>query len=467
MTVALLIVPPLLKYAAGPLLGPALLAGAGRGAGHDVQVLDLNIRFLLAHLGPVNRTDPERVFGDHARPAGGLAQPAAHFEGLLGAIALPEQRRHRRSATLTLPLGHDEVDHLADQADAGPLGQWIDAQLSAHEGPPPALVGVSVLYSGQVLAGLAATLAVRRRWPQAQVFWGGPHITALRDVIPGDPRFGRLIDGFVFGAAEGTFVELLDAVERGGPWPSAVVRAGAGAGDPAQTRAVTLPHFDSLDLYGLPKLTLPAQTGRGCAYGRCTFCTYPAIEGAVTDLGLSMLDAVVELATAHGAAVALKDSLLLPGRLDQIADRVDGRVWWAGSTKLHPLLTEARLGRLGRAGLRTLEFGLETLSGETQGLIEKRQPQALLERVLSGCAAAGVHPIINLITGFPGEAEGAGEDLINDVQLTLEKVGGPDFGQIEHNRFELERLAPLARDPRMRVRESWPWASVMDWEWVG
>ncbi|MBL8618295.1 MAG: hypothetical protein JNM72_21960 [Deltaproteobacteria bacterium] len=119
MTVALLIVPPLLKYAAGPLLGPALLAGAGRSAGHDVQVLDLNIRFLRAHLGPVNCTDPARVFGDHARPAGGLAEPAARFEVLLGAIALPDKRRHRRSATLTLPLGHDEVDQLADQVDAG------------------------------------------------------------------------------------------------------------------------------------------------------------------------------------------------------------------------------------------------------------------------------------------------------------------------------------------------------------
>jgi hypothetical protein len=165
MTVALLIVPPLLKYAAGPLLGPALLAGAGRAAGHEVQVVDLNIRFLRAHLGPVHCTDPARVFGDHARPVGGLAQPAARFEGLLGAIEVPAQRRRRRSATLTLPLGHDEVDQLTDRVDAGPLGRWIDAEVGAHEGPPPALIGVSVLYSGQVLAGLAATLAARRRWP--------------------------------------------------------------------------------------------------------------------------------------------------------------------------------------------------------------------------------------------------------------------------------------------------------------
>ena len=38
---ALLLVLPLLKYAAGPLLGPALLRGAAEAAGHAVRVLDL------------------------------------------------------------------------------------------------------------------------------------------------------------------------------------------------------------------------------------------------------------------------------------------------------------------------------------------------------------------------------------------------------------------------------------------
>jgi hypothetical protein len=31
---AVLVVPPLLKYSAGPLLGPALLVAAARAAGH-------------------------------------------------------------------------------------------------------------------------------------------------------------------------------------------------------------------------------------------------------------------------------------------------------------------------------------------------------------------------------------------------------------------------------------------------
>lgn len=38
--------PPLVKYAAGPLLGPAMLAGAAERAGHSVALVDLNARWI-------------------------------------------------------------------------------------------------------------------------------------------------------------------------------------------------------------------------------------------------------------------------------------------------------------------------------------------------------------------------------------------------------------------------------------
>lgn len=74
---------------------------------------------------------------------------------------------------------------------------------------------------------------------------------------------------------------------------------------------------------------------------------------------------------------------------------------------------------------------------------------------------------MNLITGFPGEDRAAAEAMRASVHDALVAAGGPGFGQVEHNTFELERLAPLARDPRIEITGSWPWASVMDWRWKG
>ena len=60
MTRALILIPPFLKYVAGPLLGPAMLAGAGRGAGHDVQVCDLNALYLRERL-PASGVDGSTI----------------------------------------------------------------------------------------------------------------------------------------------------------------------------------------------------------------------------------------------------------------------------------------------------------------------------------------------------------------------------------------------------------------------
>lgn len=467
MATALLIVPPLLKYAAGPLLGPSILAGVAEASGHRVDVLDLNIDFLRAHLGPSPVISPVRAHGDHARPPEGLRQAADHFLSLLGPTIRGPVGHRERNACLTLPVSHAQVYAAVARLVDTPLGEWTGQQLADLGGSRPDVVCVSVLYSGQVLAGLVATVHARARWPGVPVIWGGAHVTSLRDVIPSDPAFGELVEGFVFGAAEQTFVALLAAIDGAGPWPEEVVRAGTGNARVGRTTTAALPRFDALELYGVPVLTLPAQTGRGCAYARCTYCTYPAIEGTVTDLGLAMLDDVVRKAAPRGAVVSLKDSLLVPQRLEVIANCVAGRALWAGCTKLHPRLDRALMSRLAASGCRTLEFGLETLVAESQALIAKRQTDELFTMVLDACAHAGVHPVVNVITGFPGEEAAAAAEMLAQVEQSLLRAGGAEFGQVEHNSFELERLAPMAKDPRIEVTGAWPWASVMDWRWRG
>ena len=174
---------------------------------------------------------------------------AARFlDVLLASISGPVGHR-RRNAALTLPMSHAQVYAAAARLAQGPLGSWMRATIkqTAKE-REPAIVGVSLLYSGQVLAGLVASLVARVLWPKAFIIWGGPHVTALRETIPYDEDFGHLVDGFVFGSAEGTFVALLDAVERGMSWPDAVVAAGGGRYHAATPGLNGRPRFEDLHL---------------------------------------------------------------------------------------------------------------------------------------------------------------------------------------------------------------------------
>lgn len=81
------------------------------------------------------------------------------------------------------------MDAAAAQLADGPEGAWVESVLRAE--PEPRVVGLSILYSGQVVWALAVAIVARRLWPQALVVAGGPHVTALAPEIAADARYGR------------------------------------------------------------------------------------------------------------------------------------------------------------------------------------------------------------------------------------------------------------------------------------
>lgn len=462
----LIVVPPLLKYSAGPLLGPALLAAAARAGGHEADVLDLSIRWIRAHLPSGVAVPPSAVVGDHDKPGTLLSDLLREAFVPLIRAHLPEvDEIDGADPHLTLTCSHDVVDAAVARLVASSSGAWIRSLLAERERPD--VLGVSVLFSGQVLFGLAVGIIARELWPGVRVVWGGPHVTALQDRIARDARFGRGIDAFVFGYAERTFVELLDAVARRAPLPSGCVSAGQGQMRHAADDAGLAPVFQDLELYGLPRLTLPAQASRGCSYARCGFCTYPTIEGVYRAIAEATVEPVVELARERGATVAFKDSLVLPQRLLSLAARIGGRVRWSACTKLNPALGPAALRQLAIGGCDTLEIGLETIDVESQKLIGKRQSTALFQRTLDAAAEAGIGLVVNYITGLPGTTPHEEHDELAWVQDEIRKRQPGLRAVIEHNEFQLERLSPMGQRPEpfgLRVTGEWPWSSVLCWE---
>lgn len=460
---ALLVVPPLVKYAAGPLLGPAMLAAAARRSGHEATTLDLNIRYLHERLVRRDRGAESSFVGDHDKPVEALRSIQAGFDQDLARHLPIAEAVAGMDPRLTLTVPFEAVHEAAVSMARGPEGTWIRSHLSRQARPD--LLGISVLYSGQVVWGLAVSIIGRALWPGVPVVWGGAHVSALRDVITRDARFGRFIDGFVFGYAERTFAALLDAIEAGAPWPAAVARAGGGPVARSEDDPDLVPEFTDLERYDEPRLNLPIQTSRGCSYGQCAFCTYPRIEGAYRPGALAGLDAVARLAERRGGVVSLKDSLVDPDRLLDVGAVVNGRVPWSACTKLSRQLA-GRLQRLARLGLDTLELGAETMHPEAQRLLRKVQPLEVLRETLDAARDAGIGVIINLLFGLPHvdpleEAEW-------EARVVEELAARPGIRAItERNRFQLERLAPMAIDPAgagLRIRGTWPWASVLGWE---
>lgn len=448
---ALIIVPPGVRYSAGPLAGPAALAGVDP----EVSVLDLNIQHLRRFIDEAGTCE---VVGDHAKPAAGLSDAAAELraaiEPALGPSPAPQVAGE--DSYTSLWFSHESVNRASRALADNELGPSWDAALPDER---PRLVGLSVMFAGQVVPALALAILVRRRWPNVPIVMGGAHVTALAPWIRHDARYGEHIDGFVAGYAESTFRAMLSGPPLAAP---GVFRAGGGLApraldEPGQLR------FEDLDRYGIPHLTLPAQTSRGCAFGRCTFCTYPAQEGTYRRSSLDLVEPTVRLASRLNADVSFKDAYLVPKRLEELAELIDGRVRWSGCTRLVPRLGHGVLDKLDASGCRTLEIGVESLDPETLRRVNKRQLVDDLEALLDDAAGTSIHLVLNMMFGFPGQSA---SDAIGQLRWLEDRCHGARVST-ERNLLQIQRHSQMGRNPSqygITTHGPWPWASTLPWD---
>ncbi len=456
---AIVLVPPYINVTTGPLLGPAMLAGAGRAAGFDVDVLDLAQRWVRVVLAPDVPRGDHRFVGDHDRDEEQLARAKARFVEHVDAVSGMPSRTNVGASSLTLPWSHERVNGTLLCLLGGAFGRWLSAEMEGC--PRPRLVAVSVLYSGQVLAGLAATLIARSMWPGVTVVWGGAHITALAPEIADDSEYGRHIDGFVAGYAEQTFVDMLAEVRSKSPMPPAVFTAGSGRCPRAVENLSVVPCFDATVHGRLPAMTLPLQSSRGCAYAKCSFCTYPQIEGTLRNVPIAAVEAALREATRGARRVSFKDAFLVPERMVQLMRGAPGELEWSACTRLG-LGIVREIPALASRGLRTLEIGLETLEPGAARTIRKRHDEGTLRALLRVAAESRVSLVLNYMTGIPFSERARESAELRRLEQLVDREGGGAV-KIEGNAFQLERRAPIARDPRIEALGSWPWASVREW----
>ena len=184
MARALLVVPPFIKYNAGPLLGPALLQAAAETHGHDCSTLDLNAIWMHSQLNARaihdGKNQPDKLKplfqGDHNKPLDGSLYRAQCLwnSTLFGASTSIIDARDCNALSRRLRYGflnHGEVEAIASCLLMLPFGAWVQEQLiksyaaqlypghdmDAH---PIDVVGVSLLHVGQVIPAVIVSMLV-------------------------------------------------------------------------------------------------------------------------------------------------------------------------------------------------------------------------------------------------------------------------------------------------------------------
>lgn len=470
MAQALIVNPPFSPHDTSPPLGPAILAAHVERVGVESRQLDLNAR-LLARFSPGGMSS---VVGDHAKDRMRVEHAREAFRQ---AIRLPSIDAawipDSVEPTFGLPHALDDVAKAARAAASDALwADLIDGALDEVTGTP-AVVGISLMGPAQVVLGGAIAIQVRKRWPLCAILAGGSHVTLLREAIAANPNYGMdMFDAFMPHHCERWFADVCVAATRGQDWrslPGVLIPGSGNHASPPADDSWLPPHFDVAEarFYDASSISLPLQLERGCGYGRCRFCTYPAVEGETRSLTAEGVQCQLQAALRAGAQrVSIKDSLMtLPAMRSfgrTVQQEAPGLVWSA-TTKIVPGILLAASDLAGM-GLRTVEFGVETIHRRHQRVIDKVQSQVLIERVVAACTQAGIAVVLNLLYGLPDETEAEAHAQLEWFLRLREQHGGLVFGS--HNLVEVNRMSPFALAPNnhgIQLGRVGPWAFSYVW----
>ncbi|WFE62943.1 RiPP maturation radical SAM C-methyltransferase [Micromonospora sp. WMMD714] len=267
-----------------------------------------------------------------------------------------------------------------------------------------------------------------------------------------------------------------DPAPGGDPAPSGDLAPG---GDPAPARDAPrtqdldrLPFPDYADYFaalerlgratilGDEPVKLPVEFARGCWWGQkhhCTFCGLNALgmgyRSKSPDRAMSELSALLSTyPTVHVEAV---DNILDMSYLSSFCTALADRRW-----DIHVFfevkanLTREQLAVLRRAGILTIQPGIESLSSHVLKLMRKGSTMLLNVRLLKWARYHGIRVAWNMLTGFPGETD---EDYRRQVELIplLHHLHPPDGC----GRLWLERFSPYFTDPSFPISDVRPRSS--------
>ena len=315
------------------------------------------------------------------------------------------------------------------------------------EGEAPDLIGF-----GAAVWNLERTLylcrELKRRLPETFLVLGGPEVTGDNDYLLEQGGF----DAGVVGEGEETFVALLDALLHGrslGAVPGLLLREG-------KSWALTHPRalvgrLDSIPSPYLAGILEPSflnsvflETVRGCPY-RCAYCYYHKSYPRVRTFPLDRVKAELRWAVERGVKeVTIIDPCFarrphLREFLEMMAEVNSGGRFRVQCELNAEDLDGDLVQLLARAGVNSVEVGLQTTNPRALDLIHRRfSPEEFLMGVKL-LREAAIRAVVDIIVGLPG-------DTLDDVTRSVDFL-------VANQAFDDLKLYPLSVLPGTELRQ--------------
>ncbi len=356
--------------------------------------------------------------------------------------------------------------------------QWLaDINFS-----PYALIGFSLCFS-QLFASLYLAKKIKDKWSDIPIVFGGSscsgeigasllqHFSTIDYLIDGEGEQQLLaLCRFLSGQAN----SLPDKIRTLHPVPAAQTNKADKATPPLPLGRLPYPDYtpyfkEMRTLFpGQPFIPLlPIEFSRGCWWNKCTFCNlnlqwqnYRFKESG------RMLKETLHLAEKHESLhFTFTDNALPRKEADHfftslLQEDLDIDFF----AEIRGITEPDRLQLYSRAGLRTVQVGIEALSTSLLAKMAKGTTTIDNIAVMKMCSAAGIRMEGNLITDFPGTTEEEITETLRNLDFVLPFLplqaatfflgyGSPlhagAAGQSKTKDFPIQRIIPHAKNRRL------------------
>lgn len=390
-----------------------------------------------------------------------IGVPGVAREGRVGRFGRFEQYLRHRTANASTPLiramraravlrrhpiGSDEAERILRVFD-----------VAIEDGYDVVLVSAYLMYRDSV-ESIAARCASRG----IPVGLGGPYfaqpevIDAWRS-IPG-------VNAILGGEGESHVTAFVQALAGRAPLEAlpgvstATVRNGA-APPLGDLNALPFADYSDFPWFQYPNRLIPLVAGRGCGWGRCTFCsdvTSSMGRGFRSRRAAHVLAEAAHQAERHDTACFVFTDLKLNSHVgtwdalvDGMQDAVPGARWVAAvhaDRRVDNGLSASRLKAAAAAGMVRLTTGLESGSQRILDSMQKGADVSRIEAMVRDAWEAGISVRLTMIAGYPGETS-------DDVEASAAFLERNDryVGRVLLNRFSMITGTRIQRRLRLGI----------------
>lgn len=292
------------------------------------------------------------------------------------------------------------------------------------------MIGISVADLSQLVPALTLGRMIKERTDK-KVCLGGNYIYKIITEIKETPEFFTLFCDFVsVGDGETAAVELAECMDGLRPIEEvhSLVWLKDGRVITNETaplldmNSLSFPDFDDYDFskYFSPETVLPVQLGKGCYWGKCTFCDFYTGQQKFDIKGVShAADEVEYLKNRYGVDhFIFVDEAVPPRFYDKFIDELNARgvhIHFYSFARLDRGFTRGLLKKLHDSGAEYFSWGFEAASPRLLSLMNKGVDPDVRMRILRDCVEIGMWTQCTFLLGYPTETP-------EELQATIDVI---------------------------------------------